>query len=84
MPKCKPKYQSTDCGTCGKRIEKSVIIIHAEKYFLNLPAPDLLGFLANLDNVTVDVADFEELRVAAVLNRPGEHAAALELLVPFL
>jgi len=32
MPKCKPKYQPTDRGTCGKRIEKSVMITHAEKY----------------------------------------------------
>jgi hypothetical protein len=31
MPKYKPKHQPTDCGTCGKRIEKSMIIIHAEK-----------------------------------------------------
>lgn len=84
MPKCQPKYQATDTTTCGKRIEKSMIIIHAEKFSFSPLHTTVLRLPTDLDNITLDVADFEELGVATILNRPGEHAMALELLVPFL
>ncbi len=84
MPKCEPKYQATDRTPCGESIEKSMIIIHAEKFSFSPLHTTVSRFFTNLDNVTLDIADFEELGVATILNLPGEYAMALELLVPFL
>jgi hypothetical protein len=44
----------------------------------------LLRLFADLDEVPLRIANFEKLRIAAVLNRPSEHAAPVELLMPFL
>ena len=43
-----------------------------------------LGFLANLNHIPFCVANFEELSVTSVLNRPDKDTAACELVVPFL
>ena len=45
---------------------------------------DVLGLLADFGDVPLGVADFEELRIATVLNRSGENTTICELLVPFL
>lgn len=66
MPKCKPEDEATECTSCGNCIEKSTVVFHAEKLHSTLS-----GFFADLDNVTLDVADFEELGVATILNRSG-------------
>jgi len=44
----------------------------------------VLGFLADFDDVSLAVADFEELRIATVLNWTGKNTTICELLVPFL
>jgi len=45
---------------------------------------DVLRFLAGFDEVPLAVTDFEELSIAAVLNRSGENASICEVLVTFL
>jgi hypothetical protein len=35
---------------------------------------DVLALLADLDEISLAVSDFEELHIATVLNRPGENA----------
>jgi len=45
---------------------------------------DVLGFLADFDEVPLGVTDFEELRIATVLNRSGENTSACKVLVSFL
>ena len=43
-----------------------------------------LSFLADLDKVALGVANFKELRIAAILNRPGENTVTSEMVMPFL
>jgi hypothetical protein len=45
---------------------------------------DVLRFFADLDDVSLAVADFEELSIATVLNRSRENATICEVLVAFL
>jgi hypothetical protein len=45
---------------------------------------DVLRFLADLDDVSLTVADFEELSIATVLNWSGQNATICEVLVPLL
>jgi len=45
---------------------------------------DVLGFLADFDDVPLAVADFEKLGIATVLDRSGENSTIRELLVSFL
>ena len=42
-----------------------------------------LGLLADLNDVSLAVADFEELCIATVLNWAGENTPICELLMPF-
>jgi len=45
---------------------------------------DVLRFFTDLDDMSLAVADFEELSIATVLNWSGENAMICKVLVPFL